>query len=245
MPVATRLGVTAACRTSSAARSRPLYRASSQARRSCSTARTAAARSGRLRQGDGEEARAGIEVDDVAARTGVDTVENRTEQCRWRTDVGLPEDSRRCAEGPPRHLCLHRRRGATHRSIDDEASSERAIGRGGPGPGTAARRDGDECAPAGCARTPDGAGGHFDLGRSWPPRGEHTRRHNGGIGDEAVGDRLHFVGAVAAEAGPPVTVHRQPYPAAPAEAGVVPGDGFHLHGPLHAGKMPQLLLHAG
>ena len=212
-----------------------------------------------------------LDGEDPAARSGrLPPAGSRRAPRRRRGRRHRRPDGRRHRREPHRAAPLAHRHGPARRLPDDvrndrpatsvstaaggrrtvpsttRPASQRASRRGGPGPGTAARRDGDEGAPAGLrpARR-DGAGDHLDLGRSWPPRGEHAGRDDGGIGDGAVGDRLHVVGPVAAEAGPPVTVHRQPYPAAPAEAAMVPRDGLHLHGPLHAGEPPQLLLHAG
>ena len=93
-----------------------------------------AARARTFRQGNREEPRPGVQVDDVRARAWFDPVEDRLEQRRGCTDVGLPEHPGRRPVAPPRHLGLHGRRSPSHGAVDHETRVQHFEGWAGPGP---------------------------------------------------------------------------------------------------------------
>jgi hypothetical protein len=196
-----------------------------------------------LGEWNGEQPYPCVQVDDVRAWGGVDSLEHGTEQRRGCTDVRLPEHSRRGSVAPPIHVYFDGRRRPTYDAVDYEARVECAFWPAGPA--SPERRDADDGAPTICAAGSRRPGDDFHLGRSRPSGVEGPRRRDRRYRNGTGGNRLHLVGSVPAEPGALVMVHGETHPAAPAEPVVISVDRFDLQPALHARQTPELFLHAG
>ena len=101
-----------------------MWRASAQARRSRSTARTEPDGPTASASGDGEQAGTGVEVHDRGTRAGPGQVEDSGEQRRRGAGVDLPEDPGRNPVGAAAHDGMHGRGRAADLPADHDAGAE-------------------------------------------------------------------------------------------------------------------------
>ena len=160
--------------------------------------------------------------------------EDRLEKGLRRAGVDLPEDPGRNPVGAAAHRGVDGPGASPQRPVHDDPG----VDLGEPGRPSAPGRDRDHCLAG------PRAGDDLEVGHAGPPAGERTGGCDGRAGDGASVDALDPVGAVPAEAGGAVVVHREAHPAAPAETIGAAGHRLHLDRALQAGDSRQLLGHA-
>ena len=183
-----------------------------------------ARRAHRVGQGDGEEAGAGVEVRHRCSLARPDEVQDRVEERRRRAGVDLPEDPGRNPVGAATDDGMH----GAGRTADLPADHDAGADVGQARRGAAARRDRDH------RLRRVRAGRDLELGGAGPQDGEGTGRGDRRAGDGALVDVFDPVGAVPPEAHRATPVHRDPHPAAIAQARRVAGNRFHLDRPLES-----------
>ena len=231
----TSAGVTSPSRTRRVGKVAPLCRASAQARRSRSTARTEPDGPTAAAKGTEKRPGAGVEVHHRRPLARPDEAQHRLEQRRRGAGVDLPEDPGRNPVGATADDGVHGAGRAADLPADHDADAEAEPRIGQARGGAAPRRDRDH------RLRRIGPRHDLELGGARPQDGEGARRRHGRAGDGALLDVLDPVGAVAPEPHGAPAVHRDPHPGAVGQTRTVPGDRFHLDGQLQAGQPLQLL----